>query len=210
MARGHRPFKAIALVGASERLGDRQTVGREVVMAEHTGTVGIVENTQPPCTGRGLLLLGNKGQVRVDAPGRREVAGDLYLQCIGERAALIITHRIAGIDDRDLDLRHYFPAFQPARLAWTAYLPDKPPPIAALAHGPWRGLVSPCPPATNICFVANDSQTRRDSSQSAPSNRSTIGTTRTDATQSTGSCVTSEPTRNSEKRWRYIGTGFGP
>ena len=41
-------------------------------------------------------------------------------------------------------------------------------------------------PATNTCFVAKDSHTRRVANQSAPSSMSTIGTTRTEATHSVG------------------------
>ena len=65
MARGHRPFEAIALVGAGERLGDRQTVGREVMVAKDAGTVGIVENTQLPCTGRGPGLFNAQYMTRM-------------------------------------------------------------------------------------------------------------------------------------------------
>jgi len=49
VARCHRPLEALAFISAGERLADRQTVEREIMMAKDARTVGVVEDTQPPC-----------------------------------------------------------------------------------------------------------------------------------------------------------------
>lgn len=119
VARGHRPFEAIALVRARERLADRQAVGREVVVAKDSRAVGIVEDTQPPCAGRRFLPLRNKGQFGIDTPSRSEVARTCICSAsVSARHSASLTTSLALMIDTSIaDI--CFPAWL-ERFEWTA------------------------------------------------------------------------------------------
>ena len=80
MTGGYGPFRTVLKIRAGENLAHRQGIWRQVVIAQRSGLVGIVQYHQPPGGIGRLRPFGNKTQIRIDAPGRREIPADLLLQ----------------------------------------------------------------------------------------------------------------------------------
>ena len=65
-------------IGAGEDFAERQPFGCDVMISERVGDVGVIEYTQPPTSGRGILAGADECEIRIRSPDWGEVP--MYLR----------------------------------------------------------------------------------------------------------------------------------
>ena len=93
-------------VAGGKYFADRQRSGREVVVAERSRLIGVVEYDQPPTGFRWRRAFGNHGEIGIDAPDGEKIVADLLLQGADDGSYIRVGENGAFVDDRDLNGRN--------------------------------------------------------------------------------------------------------